>query len=328
MDFTHGISFEFKSVGVVDEAVENGVRKGGIGDAGVPITHRDLGGDQGGGAAVTVVEDLEQVFGLGAGERVAEPVVEDEQVGAGQGTEQLGIGTVGLSEFEASNWSQAVSDLTTVYEARPDFAAGVAAQHLSVAKVSWGDELLADGQSELAVVKYEEARIIKGVDTTGIDQKIAAAEAMLVTLAPSPELTEEGSTAAPGVANPAPAPTPTPTPKPLPYTLIAMSVKSNCDGYGYVHGIVWSAYKLPMAGVTVQAFNTTTGFGPLVSMPTNENGIYQIILEKDQIDGLWVVQVLENDQPASQAWGQHLGGGCVNGAQELKVDWKRARETD
>ncbi len=230
----------------------------------------------------------------------------------------------GLSEIEADNWSQAASDLTTVYEARPDFAAGVAAQQLYVAKVSLGDQLLADGEVELAVVEYQEARIIKGVDATGIDQKITAAEELLVTPTPSPEPTKEGSTAASGAAKPAPAPTA--TPKPLPYALTGMSVKSNCDGYGYVHGVVWSAYDLPMAGVTVQAFNTTTGFGPLVSIPTNEDGIYQIILEKDQIEGLWVVQVLENGQPASQTWGQHLGGGCVNGAQELKVDWKRARE--
>ena len=232
----------------------------------------------------------------------------------------------GLSEIEADNWSQAASDLATVYEARPDFAAGMAAQQLYVAKVSLGDELLADGQAELAVVKYQEARIINGVDITDIDQKTAAAEALLVTPTPSPEPTKESSTAAPGAVNPAPIPTP--TPKPLPYTLTGMSVKSNCDGYGYVHGVVWSTYDLPMAGVAVQTFNTTTGFGPLVSMPTNQDGIYQIIVEKDQIEGLWVVQVLENGQPASQAWGQHLGGGCVNGAQELKVDWKRARETD
>ncbi len=234
----------------------------------------------------------------------------------------------GLSEIEANNWSQAASDLSIVYEARPDFAAGVAAQQLNVAKVSWGDELLADGQAELAVVKYQEARIIKEVDITGIEQKIAAAEAMLVSPTPSPEPTQDGSTAAPAVANPAPTPTPTPTPKPLPYTLAGMSVKSNCDGYGYIHGVVWSAYDLPMTGVSVQAFNTTTGFGPLVSISTNEDGIYQIILEKDQIEGLWVVQVIENGQPASQAWGQHLGGGCVNGTQELKVDWKRAREAN
>jgi tetratricopeptide (TPR) repeat protein len=234
----------------------------------------------------------------------------------------------GLGELEAGRWSQAVSDLTPVYEARPDFAAGATAQHLYVAKVSWGDELLADGQGELALAKYREARIIKGVDTTGIDQKIAAAETTLVTPTPSPQPTKEGSTAASGVANPAPAPIPTPTPKALPYALVGMSVKGNCDGYGYIHGIIWSVYDLPMSGVTVQALNTTTGFGPIVSMPTNEDGIYQIILEKDQIDGLWVVQVLENGQPASQVWGQPLGGGCVNGAQELKVDWKRASENN
>jgi len=230
----------------------------------------------------------------------------------------------GLSELEANNWSQAASDLFTVYEARPDFAAGVAAQKLKVAKVSWGDELLADGQVELAVVTYKEARVIKGVDISGIEQKIAVAEAMLASPTPSPVPTQDGSTGAPAV----PAPTSTPTPKPLPYALAGMSVKSNCDGYGYVHGVVWSAYDLPMKGVSVQAFNTTTGFGPLISMPTNDDGIYQIILEKDQIEGLWVVQVLENGQPASQAWGQRLGGGCVNGAQELKVDWKRGREAN
>jgi len=70
-DFAHGISFEFKSVGVVDEAVKDQIGEGGVGDAGVPVLDRDLGGDQGCGAAVTVVEDLEQVFGLGAGERVS-----------------------------------------------------------------------------------------------------------------------------------------------------------------------------------------------------------------------------------------------------------------
>jgi tetratricopeptide (TPR) repeat protein len=233
----------------------------------------------------------------------------------------------GMSELEAGSWSQAVTDLSAVYDARPDFAAGVAAQQLYLAKVSWGEELLEDGQAELAVVKYQEARVIKGVDTTGIDQDIAAAEALLATPTPSPEPTKQGSTAASGGANPAPAPTPTPTPIPLPYTLVGMSVKSNCDGYGYIHGIVWSAYDLPISGVTIRAFNTTTGFGPLDSIPTNEDGIYQIRLEKDQIEGLWVVQVLENGQPASQTWGQHLGGGCVNGAQELKADWKRALET-
>ncbi len=85
---------------------------------------------------------------------------------------------------------------------------------------------------------------------------------------------------------------------------------------------------MPMSGITVKAVNTTTGQGPFISIPTNEDGIYQIRLEKDQIEGLWAVQVFENGQPASQAWGQRLGGGCVNGAQELKVDWQRTRKAN
>jgi hypothetical protein len=73
----------------------------------------------------------------------------------------------------------------------------------------------------------------------------------------------------------------------------------------------------------VHAFNETKGLGPLVSNPTNGDGIYQIIIGGDQIEGLWSVQIFENGQPVSHAWGQRLGGECVNGAQELKVDWQR-----
>ena len=239
----------------------------------------------------------------------------------------------GLDELEAGNWSEAVANLTPVYEARPEFAAGAAAQGLYDALLAWADELLADGQAEQALAKYQQARLIKGVQATGLEPKIAVAEGMLATPTPTAEPTQAASAPATdpqgafGSGSAAPGPAPTATPLPPPYSLLGMSVKGNCDGRGYIHGIVWSTYNLPMVGVTVQALNTTTGFGPLISTPTNEDGIYQIILEKEQIDGLWVVQVLEGGQPASQAWGQHLGGGCVNGAQELKVDWQRARET-
>lgn len=234
----------------------------------------------------------------------------------------------GQDEVEAENWPQVIADLTPVYEARPDFAGGAVARSLYTAYVAWGDELFADGQTEQALVKYEGARLIRGVDAPAVEQKIAQAEETLATptptLTPTPEPAETAPAAAPATGNAAPAPVPTATPRPLPYALMGMSVRSNCSGFGYVHGIVWNAYNLPMAGVTIQAFNTTTGFGPLISLPTNEDGIYQIILENDQIAGLWAVQVLENGQPASEAWGQHLGGGCTNGAQELKVDWVRA----
>jgi tetratricopeptide (TPR) repeat protein len=225
-----------------------------------------------------------------------------------------------LDKYKAENWPQVVSDLTPVYETRPDFAGGKAAQLLYTAYVAWADKLFASEEFEEALAKYEAARSLTGVDTSGLGAKIALAKEALVTPTPAP--------AAPVIvpvsagAGAAPAPRPTPTPIPYPYTLTAMAIRNNCGG-GYIHGVIWNAYNLPLAGVTIQAINTTTGAGPFMSNPTNADGIYQIILDPDQIEGLWMVQILENGHPASLGWGQRLGGGCVNGAQELKVDWKR-----
>ncbi len=247
----------------------------------------------------------------------------DDAQAKGEG-QLLRLYLAGLDEFKAGNWSQVVVSLTPVYEARPDFAGNTVAQRLYDAYVAWADELSSSGEIEQAIATYEQARLISGADTSGVNQKIAAAKALLATPTPSPQPTQRAS----GAGSAKPKAAPTATPAPLAYALKGMSVKPNCDGFGYIHGIVWSVYGMPMAGVNIKAVNTTTGLGPFISLPTNEDGIYQIRLEKDQIEGLWAVQVLENGQPASQAWGQRLGGGCVNGAQELKVDWQRTRKAN
>ena len=64
----------------------------------MPLTDRHLSGDQGGGPSVAIVQNLEQVLGLGAGQRIAESVVEDQKLGAGEGVEKLGIGAVGVGK--------------------------------------------------------------------------------------------------------------------------------------------------------------------------------------------------------------------------------------
>ena len=234
-------------------------------------------------------------------------------------------GRVAISD---DNWDQAISDLSTVYEARSDFAGGTLNQLLYQTYLARGEELIANERYEQALNLYQEARLVRGIDTTELNQKIAQVELLLAPPTPTPE---------PTPTVPAPAPivssgnsssgfaqtVPTETPVPLPYSLKDMQVRANCSGSGYIHGVVWSVYNLPMAGVTVQANNTTTGAGPFIANPTNDDGIYQIVLNEEQIPGLWVVQVFENGQPASDQWGQHLGGGCVNGVQELKVDWQR-----
>ena len=67
-------------MGVVDEAVEDGVGDGGVGDDLVPMLDRHLTGDDGRSALVAIVDDFEEIATLVAGERGEAPIVEDEQV--------------------------------------------------------------------------------------------------------------------------------------------------------------------------------------------------------------------------------------------------------
>ena len=52
-------------MGVVNEAVEDGVAEGGVADHVVPVLQGELAGDEGGAPAVAVVEDLQEIAALG-----------------------------------------------------------------------------------------------------------------------------------------------------------------------------------------------------------------------------------------------------------------------
>ena len=232
----------------------------------------------------------------------------------------------GVDNLKSEEWEQAIESLTPVVEARPDFADDQARQLLYEAYLSWGDELNQTEAFEQALVVYEAAKAIPEVDQTSLNARIDQTKIALApptpTPTPLPTATPVPANISSGAGRPVAA---TPTPQSYPYQLKSMSARSNCNGQGYIHGVVWSVYNLPLPNVTVQAFNTTAGLGPFTAMPTNQDGIYQIILQGDQIEGMWTVQVLdENGLPASKSWGQFMGGGCQNGIQELKVDWQYA----
>ncbi len=72
-------------MGVVDEAVEDGVGIGGIADEVVPFIDGDLAGDEGGAAAVALFEDFEEVMACAGIERLEAPVVEDEEFNPAEG---------------------------------------------------------------------------------------------------------------------------------------------------------------------------------------------------------------------------------------------------
>lgn len=77
----------------MNEPIEDGVGDSGVGETGIPLRYRDLGDHQSGRMTEAVVEDFEQVLGLVEGGRIAQPVVEDKQVGTGQFSYEL------LSDF-------------------------------------------------------------------------------------------------------------------------------------------------------------------------------------------------------------------------------------
>ena len=66
---------------IVHEAIENGVRVGGIANDLVPGRERELGGDDRRSAAISLLEDFEQIV-TGAGvEGLEAEVVENEEIG-------------------------------------------------------------------------------------------------------------------------------------------------------------------------------------------------------------------------------------------------------
>ena len=65
----------------MDQAIQDGVGDGGIGEADVPFRHGHLGSHQRRGSAVPVIQDFEQLLRLRTGEGITEPVVLMCQIG-------------------------------------------------------------------------------------------------------------------------------------------------------------------------------------------------------------------------------------------------------
>jgi len=91
---------EFDPIGVVDEPIEEGVGQRRVAESFMAAADRDLSGNQGRAALVAIVEDLEDVSGLGRAEGVAQPVVQDQKLGSGDRVEELGVGAVGAGEIQ------------------------------------------------------------------------------------------------------------------------------------------------------------------------------------------------------------------------------------
>src|SRR5262245_38262931 len=93
-DLAQALALEGEAVRIVDETVENGVGDRGVADSLVPKLDRKLAGDDGGAAAVAVLHDLEQVAPPLGGHRREAPIIEDEEVDAGEALEQPLVASV------------------------------------------------------------------------------------------------------------------------------------------------------------------------------------------------------------------------------------------
>lgn len=73
---------------VVDEAIEDGIGERGIGNALMPVGDRQLSRHQGSALPIAVVQDLEQISSLDRTERIAQPVIKDQEAHLAEGVER------------------------------------------------------------------------------------------------------------------------------------------------------------------------------------------------------------------------------------------------
>ena len=85
---------------VVHEPVEDGVGVGRIADDLVPFVDRHLAGQDRRTGAVAFFENLVEIA-AGAGiERIEAPIVENEELGAGEGSQDAGMAAVAAGQRE------------------------------------------------------------------------------------------------------------------------------------------------------------------------------------------------------------------------------------
>src|SRR5690606_6842407 len=75
--------------------------EGGVADDLVPVVDGKLAGQQGGFAAIAIIEDLEQIVAAERVETGQSPVVENEQTGAREPVEESGVGAVATGQGES-----------------------------------------------------------------------------------------------------------------------------------------------------------------------------------------------------------------------------------
>jgi len=138
----HGVTGQFDPMGVVDEAIEDGVGIGRGADHFMPPGHRELAGNERRAMTIAVLEDFQQMVPGITIERFQPPVIEDEQVNAGRAFQTSGDAAIALGKRQIVDqpWQPCVEDRAVVAAclSRAGKTAAPACPH-----ASQGEQLLA-----------------------------------------------------------------------------------------------------------------------------------------------------------------------------------------
>jgi hypothetical protein len=73
----------------VNEPIEDGIGKRGVGNDLMPMLDRQLAGDQSGTESISILQDFQKIVSLFFDKFGKPPVVEDQKVGTSDGSEQV-----------------------------------------------------------------------------------------------------------------------------------------------------------------------------------------------------------------------------------------------
>jgi hypothetical protein len=144
----------------VDDAIEDGVGEGWLADDFVPFVEGELAGDEGRAIAIAILDDFHQIAPLVGGEPVWSPVVEDQQIGFDQGTEEAGKATVPVGELQIGEQPRHAGVEHRV--AVPARLLGERARQPRLADAAWpGDEQIAMLGDPIASRELLEQRLVE-----------------------------------------------------------------------------------------------------------------------------------------------------------------------
>ena len=83
-------------MGIMDQSVEDSIGDGGIADLFMPVLHRELTGDDGGGMTVSLLNNLQEVSSLGVVHGSKTQIVDDQNMGFGEFVYGLAVAAVSL----------------------------------------------------------------------------------------------------------------------------------------------------------------------------------------------------------------------------------------